>query len=294
MVYAPDAAWTAAHAGLLPAGFTAYRAADASRSWFMLDDAIVVLSAGVGDSAGRAVTTTADARIAGEAAAIALTGRTRHGAPVTGPGTAPLAWLRYADTTQGTAVGYVLLGPHRPDATVGLDTVTRSRRTVRLTNPDTAVTKQVFTLTFHQAAGAPHAAFAYAILPGAQEPQLRAYAAGGPVSVLANSTAVQAVRHAGLGLLAVNTFTPGRHRVGRLTVDGAACVLVREAPGGAVEVAVCDPTTQRDTVTLHLAGRPLRPAAPAPGITARAGAGGTTLRATTRHTYGTTLTAALH
>ncbi|MFI0897517.1 polysaccharide lyase family 8 super-sandwich domain-containing protein [Streptomyces sp. NPDC020983] len=294
MVYAPDAAWTAAQAGLLPADFTAYRAADATRSWFMLDDEVVVLAAGVGDRAGRPVTTTADARIAGAPAAVALTGRTRHGAPVTGPGTAPLAWLRYADTTQGTAVGYVLLGPHRPDATVSLGTVTRSRRTVRLGNPDTAVTKQVFTLSFHQAAGAPHAAFAYAVLPGADEPRLRAYAAGGPVSVLANTTGVQAVRHSGLGLLAVNTFTPGRHRVGRLTVDGAACVLVRESRGGTVEVAVADPTTGRDTVTLHLAGRPLRPAAPSPAFTARQGSGGTTLRATTRHTYGESLTVTLH
>ncbi|WP_031512248.1 polysaccharide lyase family 8 super-sandwich domain-containing protein [Streptomyces sp. NRRL F-5123] len=294
MVYAPDAAWSAAQAGLLPADFTAYRAADATRSWFMLDDEVVVLAAGVGDSAGRPVTTTADARIAAASAAVTLTGRTRHGAPVTGPGTAPLAWLRYADAAQGTAVGYALLGPHRPDATVGLDTVTRSRRTVRLSNPDTAVTKQVFTLTVHQAAGAPHAAFAYAILPGASESQLRAYAAGGPVSVLANTTAVQAVRHAGLGLLGVNTFTPGRHRVGRLTVDGAACVLVREARDGTVEVAVADPTTGRDSVTLHLAGRPLRPTAPSPAIAARAGAGGTTLRVTTRHTYGASLRVTLH
>ncbi|WP_333767939.1 polysaccharide lyase family 8 super-sandwich domain-containing protein, partial [Streptomyces sp. IBSBF 2435] len=250
MVLAPDAAYAAKQAGQLPEDFVAYRSADATRSWFMLDDEIVVLAAGVGDSAGRAVTTTADARIAGPAAPVALTGEVRGGAPWSGTGTAPLAWLRYTDADQGTAVGYVLLDPHQPQPTVALDTVTRSRRAVRLTNPDTPVTKQVFTLTFHQEPGAPHTALAYALVPGATEHQLRAYAHG-PLSVLANTTAVQAVTHRGLGLLAVNTFTPGRHRVGRLTIDGPASVLLREAPDGTVALALADPTTTRPTLSLH-------------------------------------------
>lgn len=296
MVLAPDAAWAAKQAGRLPADFTAYRAADATKSWFMLDDEIVVLAAGVGDSAGRPVTTTVDARIAGAADTVALTGRTRRGAPVTGPGTAPLAWLRWANTTQGTAVGYALLDarpdPHRPEPTAALDTVTRSRRTVRLTNSDTAVTKQVFTLAFHQPAGARHTALAYAIVPGATEERLRGYARG-PLTVLANSTAVQAVRHHGLGLLAANTFTPGPHRVDRLTVEGPACVLLREARGGALSLAVADPTTARDTVTVHLHGRRYRPAAPAPGVRVRPGPLGTEVVVTTRHLYGRTVRAEL-
>jgi hyaluronate lyase len=290
MVLAPDAAWAAKEAGLLPAGFTAYRAADATKSWFMLDDEIVVLAAGVGDRAGRAVTTTVDARIAAPGAPVAFTGLTRAGHPFTGPGTAPLAWLRYAGPGEGTAVGYVLLDPHQPHPTAALDTVTRSRRTVRLGNPDTPVTKQVFTLTFRQPAGSAPVALAYAIVPGATESALRGYARG-PLTVLANTPRVQAVRHRGLGLLAVNTFASGRHRVGPLTVEGPACVLLREAPDGTVDVAVADPTTSRPTVPLHLAGPPLHPAPSTPALTSHPTPSGTTLLAATHHLYGRTATA---
>ncbi|WUH89110.1 polysaccharide lyase beta-sandwich domain-containing protein [Streptomyces sp. NBC_00433] len=292
MVLAPDAAWAAKQAGRLPADFVAYRGADATRSWFMLDDEIVVLAAGVGDSAGRAVTTTADARIAGAADPVALTGEVRGGAPWSGTGTAPLAWLRYADPAQGAAVGYVLLDPHQPQPTVALDTVTRSRRAVRLTNPDTSVTKQVFTLAFHQEPGARHTALAYAIVPGATERALRSYARG-PLTVLANTTAVQAVGHRGLGLLAVNTFTAGSHRAGRLTVEGPASVLLREARDGTVSLAVADPTTGRATVTLRLRGRRLRPLASDPGLRFRTTAGGTTVEAETGGLYGRSLVATL-
>ncbi|SHN00848.1 polysaccharide lyase family 8 super-sandwich domain-containing protein [Actinacidiphila paucisporea] len=292
MVLAPDAAWAAKQAGQLPADFVAYRGADGTRSWFMLDDEIVVLAAGVGDSAGRAVTTTADARIAGAADPVALTGEVRGGAPWSGTGTAPLAWLRYADPAQGAAVGYVLLDPRQPQPTVALDTVTRSRRAVRLTNPDTPVTKQVFTLAFHQEPGAGHTALAYAIVPGATERALRSYARG-PLAVLANTTAVQAVGHRGLGLLAANTFTAGSHRVDRLTVEGTASVLLREARDGTVSLAVADPTTGRATVTLQLRGRRLHPVAADPRLRFRSTPGGTTVEADTAGLYGRSLTATL-
>jgi hyaluronate lyase len=292
MVLASDAAYAAVQAGQLPDDFVAYRSADATKSWFMLDDEIVVLAAGVGDSAGRAVTTTADARIAAPADPVALTGQLRGGAPWSGTGTAPLAWLRYADQRQGTAVGYVLLDPHHPQPTIALDTVTRSRRTVRLTNPDTAATKQVFTLSFRQEAGARHTALAYALVPNATEGQLRSYGHG-PLEVLANTTAVQAVRHRGLGLVAVNTFTPGTHRIDRLTVEGPASVLLREDPGGTVSLALADPTTGRDTVSLLLHGRPLHAVTADPGLRVRPAPGGTAVRATTTRTYGRSLLATL-
>ncbi|MEU1670023.1 polysaccharide lyase family 8 super-sandwich domain-containing protein [Streptomyces sparsogenes] len=290
LVQADDAAYAAKRAGALPDDFVAYRNARATKSWFMLDDEIVVLAAGVGDPAGRAVTTTVDSRVAPPSDAIALTGRLRDGTPWSGTGTAPLAWLRYADAAQGTAVGYVFLAGRRP--TVALDTVTRSRRAVRLSNPDTPVTKQVFSVSVEQPAGAPPASMAYALVPHASERQLMAYAHG-PVSVLANTARVQAVRHRGLGLTAVNTFAPGTHRAGPLWIDGPASVILRETPDGAVSLAVSDPTAERDTVSVVIRGRALRAETADEAVRVDRVPGGTRLRVTTRHAYGRSFTAAL-
>ena len=71
------------------------------------------------------------------------------------------------------------------------------------------MTKQVFSLS-HQAPG--RTALAYALVPNATEAKLRSYLYG-RLLVLANTTRLQAIRHTGLGLIAANTFTAGRHQV---------------------------------------------------------------------------------
>ncbi|WP_203657391.1 polysaccharide lyase family 8 super-sandwich domain-containing protein [Actinocatenispora rupis] len=291
LVLSDDAAYAAKQAGQLPDDFVAYRNARGVKSWFLLDDEIVVLAAGVGDPAGRAVTTTLDTRIAAPTDAVTLTGRTWDGSPVTGPGTTEPAWLRYANGTDHTAVGYAFLTRQR--ATASLDTVSRSRRVVRTSNPDTTATKQVFGLTVAQPAGADLASFAYAIVPNATEQALARYR-GGPLTVLTNTTALQAIRHDGLGLVAANTFTPGTHHAERFDLDGPACLLARTARDGTLTVALSDPTTLRDTVSVVVRGRALTLTNADDGVTAHRVPGGTRITATTRHTYGHPQTATLH
>lgn len=290
LVQSDDAAYAAQQAGTLPDDFVAYRAAGATRSWFMFDDEILVLSAGVTGRAGRAVTTTVDSRIAGPSSPVVVTGGLRDGSPWRSTGAAPPAWLRYADEGRRLSVGYVFLSG--PPPVVALDTVTRSRRLVRLANADTTVTKQLFTLSYEQAAGEPPASMAHALVPNASARQLAAYAHG-PLSVLCNTESLQAAAHTGLGITAANAFTAGTHRVGRLSVDGPASVLLRRAADGTYSVAVCDPTTTRGTVSITLHGRHLRHVSADTGVRVRHVPGGTRLDVTTHHAYGRSFTATL-
>ncbi|GGS22753.1 hypothetical protein GCM10010252_72400 [Streptomyces aureoverticillatus] len=279
---------------LLPDDFVVHRNASATKSWFLFDDEIMVLAAGVGDLAGRAVTTAVDARVAAPGDAVSLTGARRDGRPWSGTGTADLRWLRYANASQGTSVGYVFLDT--PRVRVALDDVTRSRRVVRTANPDTAVTRQVFGVSVDRAAGARPVALAYALVPNAGERLLRSYTAGGPLKVLTNSTRLQAVSHSGLGLTAVNAFGPGRHEAGGLRVDGPACVLVRRrgTSGSApISLAVSDPTMDRGTVRVLVRGRRLRVVSADEGVRVRAVRGGTLVEVDTHHAYGRGFTATL-
>lgn len=285
MVQSDDVAYTAKQQGLLPDDFVAYRNARATKSWFMFDDEIVVLAADVAGQGGRDVVTTVDSRIAAPGDAVTLTGERWDGRGWRPGGAAtPLRWLRYANGTRRTSIGYVFLD-RRPVA-AGLETVTRSRRVVRTGNPDTAVTKNVFTATI-----AGEGELAYALVPNATEDALRRYARG-PVSVLANNRHVQAVRHQKLGIIACNVFSKGPRQAGRLLVDGPASVIVRES-GGRTSVALSDPTMKRDRVSVVVPGRPLRVAEADEGVTVRRVPGGTLVQATTRHAYGRTFTATL-
>ncbi|WP_144124201.1 polysaccharide lyase family 8 super-sandwich domain-containing protein [Catellatospora sichuanensis] len=290
LVQADDAAYAAKQAGLLPDDFVVYRNADATKSWFMLDDEIVVLAAGLGDTAGRAVTTTIDTRIAAPSDAVDLTGALRDGTAWSGPGAARLAWLRYANGSQGTAVGYVFLDEQQ--ATVALDDVVRSRRSVRVANPDTQVSKKVFAVLVEQPAAAPSASMAYAMVPGASARRLESYARG-PVSVLAITTSVQAVKHTGLGLIAANVFATGTHHAGRLAIGGPASVIMRAGRDGTTSVAVSDPTMQRESISLVIHGRRMQALSADEEVRVSAVPGGTCIDVVTRQAFGRSFTATL-
>ncbi|GAA3572103.1 polysaccharide lyase family 8 super-sandwich domain-containing protein [Kribbella ginsengisoli] len=266
----------------LPADFVTYRNAESTKSWFLLDNEIVVLAAGVGDSAGRAVTTSLDARIAAPTDAVQVTGVLRNGRLWSGPGHADLTWLRYANTTAGTALGYYLLQP--TPVAVGLEQVTRSRRIVRTANPDTQITKQVFTLT-HQTQR--RASLAYALIPHATEATLRSYR--GRVHLLSNTPRLQAIHHPALNLTAANTFAPGRHQVLDYTIDGPASFLTQRQ-AGTTTIAISDPTTRRPTITVTVLGRWLTKTGGA-GVELRHTPTGTRLTYDTHQTYGRTISA---
>ncbi|WP_237102678.1 polysaccharide lyase family 8 super-sandwich domain-containing protein [Nonomuraea sp. MG754425] len=291
MVQTDDAAYTAKQAGLLPDDFVGYRNARATKSWFMFDDEVVVLAADVSGQGGRDAVSTVDSRVAAPQDAVAVTGERWDGRPwEPGSGDVPVRWLRYANGTRGTAVGYAFLS--RQPVSAGLETVTRSRRVVRVSNPDTSVTKSVFTASVTHPAGGSLTALAYALVPNATEAGLRAYAKG-PITVLENDRHVQAVRHQGLGIVACNVFSDGPpRRVEHLLVDGPASVIVR-SDGGRTVVALADPTMKRDHVSVVLRGARLRPSSSDEGVTVRRVPGGTLVQATTRHAYGRTFTAVL-
>ena len=265
----------------LPDGFVTYRNASATKSWFLLDDEIVVLAAGVGDET-RPVTTTLDTRIAAPTAPVTITGARHDGTPWTGTGAVTPRWLRY--TNGSASVGYHFLQP--AELSVGLQAVTRSRRVVRTSNPDTAVTKQVFALTAAQPADSKRT-LAYALVPNATESAMKSYQHG-RLTLLANTPRLQAVHHLGLQLTAANAFGPGIHNLPGLSIDGPASLLIRRQ-ASSVQVAVSDPTTQRDTITINLRAQYLKPAAPVDGVQVTRTVTGTRLTFTTRHLFGRSL-----
>ncbi|MFB7895973.1 polysaccharide lyase family 8 super-sandwich domain-containing protein [Streptomyces xiamenensis] len=284
LVLGDDAAHAARHE--LPPDFVTYANARATKSWFMFDDEIVILTADVHDPAGRPLTTTLDTRITNPADPVKVTGRLTDGTPWTGSGSP--AWLRY--TAPGHSLGYVFLTPAEPAVT--LDTLTHSRRRIRMANADTPVTKRVFTLSQeHPPTPQPHS-LAYALLPNATRAQLASYG-DSPLTILSNTPRLQAVEHRGLSLLMANTFTPGPRQAGPLTIDGPASVILHTTPDGTLSIAISDPTTERTTVKVTLHGHQLHPAQPTPDVHVRRLSIGTRLTADTRSLNGGSVTASL-
>lgn len=289
MVQSDDVPYVDKHAGILPDDFVVYRNAQSIKSWFMLDDEIVVLAADISGRGGRDAVTTLDGRIAATSDDIELTGATRDGSSWSGPGTAGLAWLRYSNSSEGTAVGYVLLDEQ--DVMVALDEVTNSRRVVRLNNPNTMITKRVFGASIAHPAGAT-SSVAFAIVPGASDSQLQEYG-GGPLTVLANNRRVQAVKHTGLGLIAANVFVDGWQRAERLSIDGKASVIMQDGSDGTMSIAVSDPTMNRADLSLVIRGRTLEKVSADDGVHIDKVPSGTKITVNTHQAHGRSFTATL-
>ncbi len=268
-----------AHRAELPDDFVVYRNASATKSWFLLDDEIVVLAAGVGD-ASRTSTTTVDARPS--VGSPAVEGVLRNGRRWSGAGTADLRWLHYSNGAQ--SVGYYFHAGSR--ARVGVDQVTRSRRVIRTSNPDTAVTRNVFSLTLDHTPGA-LSSHAYSLLPNASRSQVATHR---PPRILTNTPRAQAIQSG--PLTAANTFTSGPHLLPGLIVDGPASLLTR-TQGRRLTIAVSDPTFSRASITLTIPARWLTLTATNPAVRVTHTLLGTRLTFTTHHLHGATVTAEL-
>ncbi|WP_166997686.1 polysaccharide lyase family 8 super-sandwich domain-containing protein [Paramicrobacterium fandaimingii] len=285
MQQSDDAAYTAKQAGELPEDFVVYANARSSKSWFMLDNEIVVLVSGISDEHDRDTVTTIDSRISSPGDDVSVVGETRDGAPVTGAENVNgLSWLRYANATRGTSLGYVFYTDSTID--VRLKAVEQSRRFIRTSNTDTLVSKTVFDVSHTRAAKADAGSLAYAIVPGAEAGSLASYE--GP-EVVQHTDDVHAVRHSGLGLLAATTFAEGEHDIGALAVDGRACVIAQNAPKGRTVIAVSDPTFARDIVSVTVPGRRAILDESHPNVTAHVERGRTRLDISTHEAYGATI-----
>jgi len=291
MVLTDDVPYVDSVAGKLPDDFVVYASARATKSWFAFDDEVVVLAADVRDEHGRDVVTTLDSRVAAPTDTVRVTGARTDGsaweaADDTGLAS-DLAWLRWANDTEGVSVGYVLLDDAAVDVT--LEQVARSRRHVRLTNPDTIATKRVFTAAVRHPSTT--STLAYAVVPAASEADLAAYRTNSAVTVVVNNPKVQAVRHEGLGVIAATAFAERTVHAANLAIDGPASMIFRD--GRDAQVSLSDPTMGRDQVAVTIRGRRFTATDVDDGVTVRPVPGGTQVVATTRHAYGRSFTARL-
>ena len=207
----------------------------AKKSWFCLDWGVVALGAGITGTSGHPVESVVENR------------RTNATLTVTDS---------YAHV-DGIA-GYLLLGNETLSSKQ--EARTGSWRDIHATGPTTPITRDYTTLWFDHGVDPVDASYAYAIIPGATAADTAARAADPGFQILANTSAVQALKVPEAGISLHNFFAAGR--AGVIEVDGPCSVVVCHQ-GNQLTIGVADPT--------HLATE-LRITVHQPGIQTYAGA----------------------
>ncbi|WP_250302969.1 polysaccharide lyase 8 family protein [Streptomyces sp. A 4/2] len=221
----------------------------ARKSWFLVDNAVIALGAGITATDGRRVETVVENRNlhASGTAQLLIDGERQPGRQ---------GWSGSFDRARWAHLdgvgGYVF-----PSSGTSLRAL-REERTGKWSDLDTGadtagsttpVTRRYATLWLDHGLSPTGASYAYVLLPGASPSATASWARSRPVRVVANTATAQVVEVPRDGLTAATFWQAGT--AAGLTADGPASVLVRRH-GHGVSVAVADPGHSLSTLTVEL------------------------------------------
>jgi hyaluronate lyase len=217
----------------------------ARKSWFMFDDEIVCLGAGITDGSATNVHTVVENRRLNSAGNNAFTVN-GNAMPAT------LGW-----TSNLTGVSWCALdssgGYYFPNgANV---TALRQARTGKWSDIDaggttTSYTRNYLSLIWDHGVKPTNATYAYVLLPNYTATSISNYALNPEIIILTNTPVMQAVGETTLNILAANFWTNGSQTVGILTASNQCSVICRQT-NGVLEIDASDPT-QTNTATITL------------------------------------------
>ncbi|MGG1514591.1 polysaccharide lyase family 8 super-sandwich domain-containing protein [Paenibacillus oryzisoli] len=228
----------------------------AKKSWFMFDDEVVSLGAGITSTDNKVVETIVENRKLNDSGNNALTVN----------GAAQPTTLGWSETMDG--VNRIHLAGDTPGSDIGyyFPTTTtmnglRESRTdnwasvnqyYQGTDYTTDYTRNYMNLWFDHGTNPTDGTYDYVLLPGKTSEEVDQYANHPDIEVLANTGNVQAVRENKLGITAINFWNDGITAVGPFTSNKKASVMIKKTEED-TEVSVSDPTmTNTGTIDLTL------------------------------------------
>lgn len=229
----------------------------ARKSWFMFDDEIVALGAGIDSTAGIQIETIVDNRKLNAAGDNAWTadGTALPAGLGTSRTLSGVNWVHLAgNAAGGSDIGYFFPGGATLQTKREARTGTWKQINNRPVTPSTPVTRNYETMWLDHGANPSGATYAYVLLPNKTSAQVGAYAADPAVEIVANTSGVQAVKEKSLGLVGANFWTDATQTADLITSNKKASVMTREIADESLEVSVSDPTQANNgTIAIELA-----------------------------------------
>jgi hyaluronate lyase len=230
---------------LHPYGTTLY----GEKSWFMFDNEIVCLGAGITSSDTSEVQTTAENRRLGNPITESFTLNGSNITPTVGwssnlPSATP-SWCALS----GTGGYYFPAGNSNLQATFTANSGSWSQ--INSGDDGTSHTDDYLKLWFNHGVQPVNASYSYVILPNMSATSVSNYALAPDIIIVTNTSSIQAVKKPALGVEAANFWTSGNNSEGLITANDKASVIVWGQTN--LVVGVSDPTqTNNNSITITL------------------------------------------
>ena len=208
----------------------------ARKSWFMFEDEVVCLGAGITCTGSAGIQTTPVNRkiSASNTNAFIVDG-------ITMPTT--LGWQTNRANTTWCSLG-AMGGCYFPGGTT-INALRQARTNswsqINSGGTTSSTTKNYLTLWLDHGVKPTNATYAYVLLPNYTSAQVSTYAASPEITLLENSSNAQAVKETTLNVVAANFWNDGTKTIDLITVNKKASVITQETTPG-LSVAVADPT----------------------------------------------------
>ncbi len=220
------------------------------KSWFMFDDEIVCLGAGITSTDSRPIETTVEQRKISSTGdnAFTVNGTAKPATLGWTETMSSTSWAHLAGHVAGSDIGYYF--PTAPTIKALREARTGAWSDIDSDGSTAPITRNYLRLTLEHGSNPSSATYQYVLLPGRNATRTGHYAAAPHITVLANNANVQAVQESNLGITAANFWNDTAQSIGGITSNKKASVLVRE-DGPFIDVSVSDPT-QLNTTTIDL------------------------------------------
>ncbi|MEF3306954.1 polysaccharide lyase family 8 super-sandwich domain-containing protein [Paenibacillus sp. GYB003] len=219
------------------------------KSWFLFDDEIVALGAGITGSDDRKVETIVENRKLRDRGdnRLIVDGETKPDRPGWSETMSDVKWANLEGNAPGSDIGYVF--PKGADIYGLRESRTGSWKEINAGGSAEPVANDFLSLAFDHGSRPHDATYSYILLPSKNAAETMAYSKHPDTIVLENSADVQAVKEKRLHLTAVNFWNPGT--VEEIVSHQPASVLL-EKNRGEWTLAVSDPTQSQSSIRLEL------------------------------------------
>ncbi|GHH97859.1 polysaccharide lyase family 8 super-sandwich domain-containing protein [Neobacillus kokaensis] len=214
----------------------------AKKSWFMFDNEIVALGAGITSIEARNIETIVENRkIRNDGSnELIINGKKpelKSGIPLS----VEAKWAYLEGNVAGSDIGYYF--PEGKSLEVKKEERTGAWKDINYGGPTELIKRSYATLWFDHGIKPENDTYSYVLLPGSNMAQTEQYADNPEIKILRNDSAVQAVQDVKQNIIGANFWNDEKQSVGPLTVYQKASITMQEIDG-ILHMAVSDPTME--------------------------------------------------
>lgn len=216
---------------------------EAKKSYFMFDDEIVALGAGVTSTKDNGIETIVENRLINkENDKIYVNGQDMTN-NIDEDTQIDAEWAYLQGENNESSIGYYF--PSKTELNVKRDTRTGSWKEINNGQPATEVTNTFFTMWKDHGTNPEADTYEYVLLPNVSKEDTEKYAKNSDIEVVINNEDVQAVKENKKGIFAANFWNDKEIEVNGVKVNKKASVIMQK-DNGILDISISDPTMENE------------------------------------------------